>query len=154
MVRLTGLIHTHDDGARLGRTLESLRPCDDLIVVDHGSSDDTLRVAREYGARLVPLSAGGSDEVLRASEWILSVLPTEALTEGLEAALYEWKLGNPRPEDAFAVDIREERDGEWSPVGVSTRLVSRIASDWRRELPPARNPAALLDGILLRFLNP
>jgi glycosyltransferase involved in cell wall biosynthesis len=37
MPQLTALIHTHNDELRLGRALESLRPCDELLIFDHGS---------------------------------------------------------------------------------------------------------------------
>ena len=156
MLRITGLIHTHDDGQRLGRTLESLRPCDHLLVVDHGSKDDTVRVAREYGADVLHGDSCSRSQVLLAagSDWVLSVLPTEALTEGLEASLYEWKLGDPSPGQAFNVEIREQRHGDWSRLGVSTRLVNRTVEKWRGELPRPRKDAALLDGVLLRFLSP
>jgi glycosyltransferase involved in cell wall biosynthesis len=153
MLRLTGLIHTHNHGLTLGRTLESLRPCDQLLIVDHGSRDDTLRVAREYGANLLLAASANADQVLRAasSDWILSILPTEALTEALEASLFEWKLGDARPASTFAVEVREAREGTGHPVGVATRLVNRTAVTWRDALPPSQDDAILLDGVLLRF---
>src|SRR5258705_12345481 len=98
MPPITAIVHTHNDGLRLGRALESLRPCDEIIVVDHGSTDDSLRVAREYGASI--RSAGreqatASHAASAHNEWILCVLPSETLTETLEASLYEWKLSPP-----------------------------------------------------------
>jgi glycosyltransferase involved in cell wall biosynthesis len=156
MLHITGLIHTHNDGARLGRTLESLRVCDELLVVDHGSNDDTFRVAQEYGAVLKTVKWGQEDEALRDAhhDWILSLLPSEALTESLEASLFEWKLVDHPASDAFCVEVREEHGGEWSPIGVSTRLLNRKAHRWKGELPPIYHRGTLLDGVLLRFLTP
>jgi glycosyltransferase involved in cell wall biosynthesis len=58
MPGITALIHTHNDGLRLGRCLETLYPCDDILVVDHGSDDWTLRVAHEYGAQIIAGETG------------------------------------------------------------------------------------------------
>ena len=53
MTSITALLHTKNDALRLGRALETLYACDDILIVDHGSRDATVRVAREYGARVV-----------------------------------------------------------------------------------------------------
>ena len=50
MPKFTALLRTHNDALHLGRTLESLRPCDEVLIIDDCSEDDTTRVAREYGA--------------------------------------------------------------------------------------------------------
>ena len=47
------MLHTENDALRLGRALETVYACDDILVVDHGSRDATVRVAREYGAHVV-----------------------------------------------------------------------------------------------------
>ncbi len=153
MLRLTALIHTQDDGVGLGRTLESLRPCDEFLVVDHGSRDDTLLVAREYGARILQLAdRRDADPLARAQhDWILAVLPTETLSEGLEASLFEWKLGAHSPDEAFSVETHEEQAGKWVSAGLSTRLLNRARESWSGTLPPARERSSILEGALLRF---
>ncbi len=60
MASITALLHTENDALRLGRALETLYACDDILVVDHGSRDATVRVAREYGARVVEAVPGAS----------------------------------------------------------------------------------------------
>lgn len=51
---LTGLIVSHNEGHLLADRLRELAFCDELIVVDVASSDDTARVAELHGARVVP----------------------------------------------------------------------------------------------------
>jgi len=46
-------ILTHNSGATLGRALESAREFADIIVCDGGSTDSTLDIARQYGARII-----------------------------------------------------------------------------------------------------
>jgi glycosyltransferase involved in cell wall biosynthesis len=53
MPPITALLHTTNDALRLGRALETLLPCAEIIIVDHHSADATRRIARDYGARIV-----------------------------------------------------------------------------------------------------
>jgi hypothetical protein len=164
MPPITALLHTANDGLRLGRALETLRPCEEIFIVDHGSDDATVRIAREYGARILTFQAAANPANYLQSaryDWILCLDPRESLTEGMEASLYEWR-SEPRPEtanSAFSVFLREETADGWLLLPVpQTRLVPRTWSRWRGHLPaedPSTYRAALpLEGELLRFLLP
>jgi len=150
--QLTALIHTHNDELRLGRALESLRPCDELLIFDHGSHDGTEGVAREYGARL--LQANNADLSRARHDWILCLLPTEALSEALEASLFEWKLAEHAASHAFSVAIREQAGDEWLSHPPATRLLNRQARRWASPLPADDPRAQFLTGDLLRFREP
>jgi hypothetical protein len=152
MPRLTALIHTHNDELRLGRALESLRPCDELLIFDHGSRDATAAIAREYGARMLP--AGGALLTHAQNDWIFCLLPAEALSEALEASLFEWKLARHAADQAFSAAIREQAGGNWLSYPPATRLMNRQASTWDGPLPPHDPQAQLLAGDLLRFQEP
>jgi glycosyltransferase involved in cell wall biosynthesis len=156
MPKVTALIHAHNDATRLGRALESLRPCDDVLVIQHGSDHDTEKVAREHGARIktaVPGVADGTYLTDAKHDWILCVLPSEALSEALEASLLEWKR---REHDAlgFAVAIREQTGNGWRDQPAERRLVNRNKLNWTTELPPNDPAAERLEGELLRFQSP
>src|SRR4051812_8890210 len=91
MPKITAIIHTCNDGLRLGRTLDSLRACDQVVVVDHGSTDNTDKIAREHGAEFKKAIAGvdrGTYAVDAKNDWILCVCANESVSEGLEAALF------------------------------------------------------------------
>jgi len=95
MPPITAILHTHNDAVRLGRALETLHPCDEILIVDHGSTDATLHVARQHAARISIAAPGQtpSDQAAAAChDWILCLLPSESLSEGLQASLFEWKL--------------------------------------------------------------
>jgi len=49
-------ILTFNSGKTLRRALESVKEVEDIIVCDGGSSDDTLKIANEYGARVIAQS--------------------------------------------------------------------------------------------------
>lgn len=152
MPQLTALIHTHNDELRLGRALESLRPCDELLIFDHGSEDGTAAVAREYGAGV--LAATDADLCRAKNDWILCLLASEALSEGLEASLFEWKLAEHAASCAFSVAVREQAGDEWLSHPSTTRLLNRQARHWKGPLPPDDPQAQLLAGDLLRFRKP
>jgi len=160
MPPITAIVHIRNDAARLGRTLESLRPCDEILIVDHGSTDDSLRIAREYGAVVRSADHGassGSYVATARNDWILCVLPSEIVTEGLEASLYEWKLqslGEVENISACSVVVKEEVRGNWSNGGPSTRLVPKRWTLWDGELPLHHEGSVLLPGDLLRFRTP
>jgi glycosyltransferase involved in cell wall biosynthesis len=157
MPLITALLHTENDALRLGRTLQTLLPCDEIIVVDHNSRDTTVRIAREYGARVVAADSSGPPEQclqLARHDWILCLDPRESLTEGLEATLLEWKSLHAVEEGviAFSVFLREETSAGWlnNPVP-QTRLVCREHDQWHGRLPATYPSAPVLEGELLRF---
>jgi hypothetical protein len=155
MPRLTALLHTHNDALRLGRCLETVYPCDEILIVDHASDDATARIGREYGATIVAARVGASPiEHLRGlnHEWLLCLDPRESLTEGLAATLFEWKM-NPAA-GTFSVRLREETDAGWiEDPAAKTRLVPVRWDRWEGYFP-ANESAALLEGELLRFARP
>jgi len=72
-----------------------LLPCTEILIVDHHSSDATQRIARQYGARIVASpSLGYSGHYLDQTchDWILCLDPSESVTEGLQATLFEWRV--------------------------------------------------------------
>ena len=155
MPSITALLHTHNDALRIGHALEMLFPCDELLVVDHGSWDGTGNVAREYGARVVGKSESSYVEMVRG-DWILSLDPCESITEALAASLFEWK-SEPIPENvsAYSVYRREETIEGWiaNPIA-QTRLVRADWNRWAGNFPEPDASAVALEGDLLRFVFP
>lgn len=156
MPRITALVHAANDARRIGRALDSLRCCDELLVIDHASADATRKIAREYGARVEASSppSGDSGAALAAHDWILCLLPAEALSESLEASLLEWKAEAPGDATAYAFALRTETANGWEHGGPEVRLVDRRQVSWNGALPPQREDALSLCGDLLRFRDP
>jgi glycosyltransferase involved in cell wall biosynthesis len=147
MPKLTALIHTHNDARRIGRALESLRACDELVVVDHNSTDGTAQIARQYGA-VVATPEGALTST--GHDWVLLLQPSEAISESLESTLYTWKQEDPGAL-AFAVRIREETPGGWELQPAETRLLRRSSLPSSCAQLPSVADAPLLEGDLLRF---
>lgn len=159
MPPIAAVLHTENDALRLGRLLETLYPCDEILIVDHGSFDATLQVAQDYGARIIAGTNGATNEhYLRSirSNWVLWLDPRESVSEGLAASLFEWKSG-PLPQSglAFSVFLREETAEGWvEHPSAQTRLVPSTWHRWSGRLPSADSSAVALEGELLRFSFP
>ena len=153
--KITALIHARDNARSLGRALDSLRPCDEVIVVDHGSSDETARVAREHGARVIAGVPGvdrGAYAQNARNQWILCLQPEETLTEALEASLFEWRDAERDDQQmGFNVAIREQNGSNWKLLEPEMRLANRKQINWTGDLPPANPRVPLLAGDILRI---
>ena len=155
MPRITALLHTANDARTLGRALESLRCCEELLLIDHGSSDGTRKIARDYGARVEPAASPQDSGAGRAAhDWVLCLLPSEALSESLEATLLEWKQEDPGEVAAYALALRRETVNGWTHSPPQVRLVHRGKLGWTGALPPNTGDALSLCGDLLRFRDP
>jgi glycosyltransferase involved in cell wall biosynthesis len=156
MPKISAIIHTHNDAVRIGRTLETLRPCDQVIVVDHDSQDETRKVARKYGASVKKAIVGVDDGayVFDADhDWVLLLLPSESLSEALEAALYEWKQTEPGATIGYTIGVRQEAPSGWSQQKREMRLVNRTCVNWPGPLPRSADNASELGGDILRFTD-
>jgi glycosyltransferase involved in cell wall biosynthesis len=158
MPKITALLHTHNDALRLGRVLDSLRPCDEVLIIDDCSEDETERIAHESGAHIktsIPGVTQGAYAMDASNDWILSLLPNEALSEELEASLHEWK--NQEPPDTLPcckIRIREQNGTGWQELEPEVRLVNRKLMNWVGDLPPEQQCDITLSGDLLRFQHP
>jgi len=105
-VTVSVVLITHNEEVNLPHTLESVKPLvrdgrGEIIVVDSGSTDRTLEIARSYGAKIFSEPwkgfAGQKNSAMdKAScDWVLQLDADEALEPGLAAELeVELKAGS------------------------------------------------------------
>ncbi|HEV7553573.1 MAG TPA: glycosyltransferase [Candidatus Angelobacter sp.] len=153
--KISALIHTCDNARSLGRALDSLRQCDECIVVDHGSRDETVKVAKEHGANVinaVPGVSNGAYAQNARNQWILCLLPHEVIAEDLEASLLEWTDAEQDPNQiGFNMAIREQNGAGWKPLDAEMRLANRKQINWIGDLPPSNPQLPSLAGDILRI---
>ena len=157
MPKITALIHALNDSLRIGRTLDSLRSCDQVLVIDHGSTDNTEKIVRDHGATIkkgIPGVDYGTYSVDCSNDWVLCIRANEAINEELEASLFEWKSTAHGEQLGFNIRVREELDGKWQVQDPETRLVNRCRLNWTGDLPPNTGVNDEIKGYILRFQTP
>ena len=137
-VTLSVVIIAYNEEANLARTLESVKPLvgdgkGEIIIVDSGSTDRTVEIAKSFGAKVFVeewkgYAAQKNSAIDKATgEWILSLDADEELTDELRKALHlalvfmrEKTLPNP--------------EGEWlhNLVGIKDPLATVGFRIWRR----------------------
>lgn len=94
-MKVSVLVLTYNEEENLPRCLEALTWCDDLVVLDSGSTDRTVEIARLFGSRVLSrpfdtfaeqrnfgLSAGDFRH-----EWVLHLDADEVVTDEFRSAL-------------------------------------------------------------------
>ncbi len=95
---LSAVIITHNAARQLAGCLESVAFCNEVLVVDSGSTDDTVALAKAHGARVIeqPWLGYGPQKHFAvqqaAYDWVLCLDADErispVLRAGIEAALH------------------------------------------------------------------
>lgn len=87
---LSALVTSRNEGRLLGRCLDSIAFCDEVIVIDVESGDDTAAVAEGHGARVVrhryvPIAEAARVTVAPQArhDWLLVVDPDEVVPPAL-----------------------------------------------------------------------
>lgn len=116
---ITGIVITLNESRNIAACVGSLRQvCDEVIVVDSLSSDDTAELARQAGAKVILqayLGDGQQKNVGLAhalNTWVLSVDADERLTEEMVEAIRGLDLVTSR-HDAFAFRRRNYIGSRW-----------------------------------------
>jgi glycosyltransferase involved in cell wall biosynthesis len=92
-VRLSAIIITKNEAANIAACLESLKFCDEQIVVDGASTDATLQIARDKGARVFERVFEGFGPQknyalsMANGDWVLSIDADERISPQLASAI-------------------------------------------------------------------
>ncbi|WDD94791.1 glycosyltransferase family 2 protein [Burkholderia sp. FERM BP-3421] len=155
----------HNAGRRLAECLDALSFADAIVVVDGGSTDDTVAIAQARGARVIvaPDWPGFGPQKNRAlaaldTDWILSIDTDEIVTPDLAASIGA-ALRAPRAE-VYALDRLSSFCGHWIRHGgwypdwlprLFRRGAARFSDDLVHERLVFEGPARRLDGKLLHY---
>jgi hypothetical protein len=134
--RISACLIVQNEQARLPAALASADFCDEIIVVDGGSTDHTVQLAREAGARVIenrwPGFAAQRNVAIDAatSDWILEIDADERISPTLRGSI-EILLSAPPPDISMAVcALRNRFLGE--PIGPSAKYPAYRRRIFRR----------------------
>jgi glycosyltransferase involved in cell wall biosynthesis len=164
-VKISATIIAENEERNIARAIESLRCCDEIVVVDSGSTDRTIEIASKLGACVVESPWRGyaaqknfaSEQA--ANDWILSIDADESLSEALEAEIWHIKKAGPRY-DAYTMPRLAQYLGRWILHSGwypdrKVRLFDRRKAQWEgkyvHESVVVRGSIGHLDANLLHF---
>jgi glycosyltransferase involved in cell wall biosynthesis len=126
MTSLSLIVITKNEEASIARCLGSVSFADDIVVVDSGSTDRTVEIARAHGANVVSTNdwPGFGPQKSRAldlarSDWVLSLDADEWIEESFVPTVKR-AIADPNAPDAYRMSRRSRfcgkiiRHGSWS----------------------------------------
>jgi len=161
---ITGTIITRNEEGRIAAAIASLSCCDEVIVVDSGSTDRTREIAERCGARVFVrewdgYSAQKNFAAAQASyEWILSLDADERVSIELANEIEAWSPGKDEvarsmPRRAFYMGSWINHSG-WYPdrkVRLYDRRRTRWVGDFVHEKLDVSEGVGAFEGDLLHF---
>ena len=139
-MKLAAVIISKNEEANIERCLKSVAFCDAVLVVDSGSTDRTVELARANGAQVYELEWKGYAEQKNAAqelvdaEWVLSIDADEEVPPALRHEILA-AVTNPKGAVAFSMPRKTIHFGRWIRHGGwypnrHLRLFKRKAGRW------------------------
>jgi len=120
--KLSVLLPTFNNAEIIRPTLESIQWADEILVVDSFSTDETLDICREYGARILQheyiQSAKQKNWAIPqcAHEWVLQIDTDEVLDDGLHEEIEAVLENPPAGVDGFRINFKHHVLDQWVRV--------------------------------------
>ena len=132
-MRISAVIIAKDEAQDVAACVRSVAFCDEVLVVDSGSTDGTPELARAAGARVVVTDWPGyvaqknRAASLAANDWVLSIDADERVDATLRAAIEA--VGTGAEPEAAAFELRRHTFylGRWIDHG-------GLYPEWRARL--------------------
>lgn len=137
---LSAVVLTHNDEAIIARCLKSLSWCDEVIVVDDESNDETVAVAKKFGAKVYTRPLGDDFAAQRnfglskaKGDWVLFVDSDEVTSDELAKEIQNLSLDK----NGYAVRRNDFWGGRWLARGETAnvkllRLANKTAGKWEQ----------------------
>ncbi len=143
MVRLSGMVIAKNEAKRIGACLDSLAFCDEIVVIDSGSTDGTIDIVKNKGARLIERAFAGMNDQKDFGrsqcdgDWVLNLDADEVVTPDLREEIRRRIEGT---EAAFRIPFRNHFRDQWVRrcgyyPDPHIRLVRRDRAFWDKAIP-------------------
>lgn len=137
---LSAVIITKNEEKNIKRCLESLTFCDEIVVVDSGSTDSTCEIAQAYGARVFHQEWLGYAQQKNfangqaSGKWILSIDADEEVSDALKSQILQ--VIQSTDHVAFKIPRKTFHSGQWIKHGgwfpnALIRLFQKSAGSWQ-----------------------
>jgi glycosyltransferase involved in cell wall biosynthesis len=165
MPPISATIIARNEAGHIARAIRSLDSADEVLVVDSGSTDRTVQIALELGARVIvhPWEGFASQKNFASREaahdWILSLDADEELNEDARLAVAEWKNSEPAA-SAYQFARRARFLGRWilhsgwypdPKIRLFDRREARWEGDYVHESVVTEKRVETLNGEILHY---
>jgi glycosyltransferase involved in cell wall biosynthesis len=166
MPSITATIITFNEEARIGEAIASLSCCDEVVVVDSGSTDRTTTIARRLGAHVIEHKWEGYSKQKNlaaeqaANDWILSIDADERVSIKLASEIVRWKTAGSMGPAAWSMPRRAFYLGRWirhsgwypdRKIRLYDRTRGRWEGDFVHEWVKVEGEVGKFEGDLLHF---
>ncbi len=165
MTSLSATIVTLNEERKIARALESLRCCDEIVVLDSGSTDQTRAIAQKLGATVQHRAWDGyarqknAAAAIASHDWVLSLDADEVISEALEGEIWMLKSEGFRY-DAYAMPRMAQYMGRWirhsgwfpdRKVRLYHREKAQWVGDYVHEGVSVNGTVGQLEGVIFHF---
>jgi glycosyltransferase involved in cell wall biosynthesis len=158
-MKISAFIIALNEVDRIAATIKSLHFCDEIIVIDSGSTDGTQALAESLGARIVFNKWPGYGEQKRFGEmqcshdWLLNLDADEIITPALEAEIKALKFDIT----GYELGFQDAYPGEIKPAFLT--YVKRFIRLYDRRFArfsdsPVHDTVDVYEGKITRLKNP
>ncbi len=169
MIKLSAIVIAKNSEQLIEDCLKSLSFCDEIILVDNGSNDETVNIAKRYKARIFRESSSDFSKLRNIglshakSEWVLYIDSDERvddlLRENIQAVIANPALRSEAIFDISAYRIKRKNfylgNHQWPTIEKLERLFRRENLEkWYGQLhesPVVRGEIGELDGFLIHL---
>ena len=150
--RISAVLNTYNAAKHLPEVLSSLTGFDEIVVCDMESTDNTVEIARNFGARIVTFPRGDNNicEVARdfaihsaTNQWVLVVDADEIVTPQLRDYLYDY-VKRPDCADALSIPFLSLFMGKFSSIKTERHI--RFMNQHKAYWPPKIHTRVKIDG--------
>jgi len=164
MTNISGVIIARNEEKMIGEALDSLSFCDEILVIDNGSTDKTKEIALKAGAKIHELRINDFSELRNfalskaESDWILYLDADERITDDLKDSIKK-NVSNDSKYAAFNLLRKNYYFGnhEWPYIEKMERMFKKDKlKQWRGKLhesPVIEGEVGQLDGFILHFTH-
>lgn len=158
MATISVIVHTKNSAATLEACLNSVQSlADELIVMDMGSTDDTLKIARQFKATIlthpdVGYADPARNQALQAAtqDWILVVDSDEEIPPSLASKILEL-VNQPGEAKGYAFPRKNLICGRWAKSGWWPDYQRRLYQKGHVNWPPELHGKPQIDGLLVEL---
>jgi glycosyltransferase involved in cell wall biosynthesis len=137
---LSCIVITRNEQHNIDRCLSSVKFCDEIIVVDSESSDNTVPLAKKYTQKIFTVPWKGYTEQrnhalqLATNDWVLSLDADEEIDEDLKEEILS-TIKKSEKSSAFLIPRKTLHSGKWIKYGgwypnYLTRLFKKSEGKW------------------------